>query len=325
MIRFWDVAAACVETESEADRYAATLRSRVERLCFWMWWYCEMAVLGYDQWQRWDIRVGGESDCSSLTYWCLWKAGYLAKPVGNLYDYTLYTGSIRRDLVAAGWTVKPVDGNPRDGWVLLNDGHHVAVWIGNGLLAQSSIDERGKATGGQSGDQTGRETNTKGYYNYPWSCYLCPPPDPAPPRKTKRPTGGETGARGGEVYRLYNAANGMHLFTMDANEYATLPKSGWSQEGVAWTAPASGDKVYRLLNPATGEHHYTAGLHEAQTLWDLGWEFEGLSWYSGGGTAVWRLYNPSDGRHFYTTSNLEHARCVEAGWRQEGVAFWAMK
>lgn len=327
MIRFRDVEAACVETEAEADRYAATLKTRVEKLCFWMWWACEWAVLGYDQSNRWDIRVYGECDCSSLTYWALWKAGYLVRPVGNLYDYLLYTGTVREHLVAAGWTVKPVDGNPQDGWVLLNDGHHVAVWIGNGELAQASIDENGRATGGQSGDQTGRETYCRAYYNYPWSCYLAPPadPEPEPERKTKRPTGDETGGKAGDVYRLFNQFTGEHMYTQDRNEYDTLAKHGWSQEGVAFAVSDSGERVYRMYNPNDGQHHYTKGLHEAQTLWDLGWEFEGIAWRSNGKTAVWRLYNPYDGRHIYTTSNAEHASLVSTGWHQEGIGFWAVK
>lgn len=54
---------------------------------------------------------------------------------------------------------------------LLNDVHHVAVYLGGGKLAQASISERGTAYG-RAGDQTARETNIRGYYNYPWNCYL---------------------------------------------------------------------------------------------------------------------------------------------------------
>lgn len=328
MIRFWDVPAACVETEAEADRYAATLKTRVEKLCFWMWWACEWAVLGYDQYQRWDIRVGGECDCSSLMYWCMWKAGYLSRPVGNLYDYLLYTGTVRNDLVAAGWTVKPVDGNPQDGWVLLNDGHHVAIWIGNGLLGQASIDENGHATGGQSGDQTGHETNTRGYYNYPWSCYLCPPPDPEPEpeRTTPRPTGNEDGGVAGPVYRLYNPYTGAHLWTQGKNEYDVLGSQGWNQESIAFTVSDDGERVYRLFNPyadGIAAHLYTKSLHEAQTLWDAGWDFEGIAWRSSGKEPIFRLFNPYTGEHFYTTDKYEYANLDEAGWNAEGCAFRA--
>ena len=39
-------------------------------------------------------------------------------------------------------------------------------------LVQASINEYGTVTGGQTGDQTGREIYTRGYYNYPWDCVL---------------------------------------------------------------------------------------------------------------------------------------------------------
>ena len=79
---------------------------------------------------------------------------------------------MRSNLTARGWKVVAVNGSPKAGDILLNDVHHVAVYMGGGKLAQASIDERGKATGGQGGDQSGRETNISSYYNYPWNCYL---------------------------------------------------------------------------------------------------------------------------------------------------------
>lgn len=52
----------------------------------------------------------------------------------------------------------------------------MAVWCGD-RLAQASIDENGNIAGGLRGDQTGVEVNTRGYYSYPWDCYLIPPAD----------------------------------------------------------------------------------------------------------------------------------------------------
>ena len=37
---------------------------------------------------------------------------------------------------------------------------------------QASINEYSTTTGGQTGDQTGREIYTRGYYNYPWNTVL---------------------------------------------------------------------------------------------------------------------------------------------------------
>lgn len=153
----------------------------IERMRYW----CDVANLGYDQSNRWDIRDGGECDCSSLVYWCLWEAGYGTKPA-NPYAHTLYTGTMDRDLQAMGFTKIPNNGNPQPGDVLLNDTHHVAVCTGAGILSQASIDERGRATGGASGDQTGAETNTRSYYNYPWNAYYRPPADTVEEPKRKK-------------------------------------------------------------------------------------------------------------------------------------------
>ena len=133
----------------------------VNRMRYW----CANANLGYDQSNRWDIRPGGECDCSSLVIYALREAGF---DTGG----ATYTGNLSANLTARGWRRLPADGNPQPGDILLNDVHHVAVYLGNGQLAQASIDERGRASGGQAGDQTGRETNIKAYYSYPWNCYL---------------------------------------------------------------------------------------------------------------------------------------------------------
>jgi cell wall-associated NlpC family hydrolase len=130
-----------------------------------MRFWCLNGNLGYDQNQRWDIRVGGECDCSSLVIHCLHEAGF---DTGN----SSYTGNMSAALCARGWKRLPANGNPHAGDILLADATHVAVYLGNGLLAQASIDERGKARGGRSGDQTNHETNVRSYYSHPWNCYL---------------------------------------------------------------------------------------------------------------------------------------------------------
>ena len=130
-----------------------------------MIYWCRDVSLGYDQSNRTDFRNGGETDCSALVIHALKEAGF---DTGS----ATYTGNMRSNLTARGWKVVAVNGAPQKGDILLNDANHVAVYIGNGQLAQASIDERGKITGGQGGDQTGNETNIKNYYNYPWNCYL---------------------------------------------------------------------------------------------------------------------------------------------------------
>lgn len=108
--------------------------------------------------------IGGNCDCSSLVIHCLKEAGF---DTGN----ATYTGNLSGNLTRRGWTRLPANGNPQPGDILLNDVHHVAVALGGGKLAQASISERGTAYG-MAGDQTGRETNIRAYYDYPWNCYL---------------------------------------------------------------------------------------------------------------------------------------------------------
>lgn len=128
---------------------------------------CEDWSLGYDQGGRWNIRDGGECDCSSLVIWALRQAGF---DTGS----ASYTGDMSDELTDRGWQRIPFTGvsQVRTGDILLNDVHHVcAVIAGSGstaTIAQASIDERGCATGGLPGDQTGSETNTRQVYVYRW-------------------------------------------------------------------------------------------------------------------------------------------------------------
>lgn len=139
----------------------ASVQKLIDRMKYW----CTSVSLGYDQSNREDFRNGGETDCSALVLYALREAGF---STGS----ATYTGNMRSNLTARGWKVVAVNGSPKAGDILLNDVHHVAVYIGGGKLAQASIDENGRATGGKGGDQSGRETNISNYYNYPWNCYL---------------------------------------------------------------------------------------------------------------------------------------------------------
>ena len=138
----------------------ANVQKFADRMLYW----CQKGNLGYDQYQRWNIYPGGESDCSSLVIHALKEAGF---DTGN----ATYTGNLSAALVARGWQRIIPNGKPQVGDILLNDVHHVAAFVGNGRLAQASIDERGRASGGQTGDQA-NETNVKPYYDYPWNAYL---------------------------------------------------------------------------------------------------------------------------------------------------------
>lgn len=144
----------------------------ISNFCTIMRMACEDWSLGYDQSNRWDIRDGGECDCSSLVIWALRAAGF---DVGT----ASYTGDLSDNLTARGWKRLAFSiTDVRAGDILLNDNYHVcAVISGSGTgatIAQASIDERGRITGGASGDQTGGETNTRKVYTYSrgWNCIL---------------------------------------------------------------------------------------------------------------------------------------------------------
>lgn len=125
---------------------------------------------GYDQVDRWG---NPNYDCSGLVIDCLEKAGIPAKSNG-----ATYTGNMKRVLRSIGFAevinqVNLSNGSGmKRGDVLLNEGSHTAFYCGNGQLVHASINEKGGITGGQSGDQTGREICIRSYYNKPWNSVL---------------------------------------------------------------------------------------------------------------------------------------------------------
>lgn len=145
----------------------------IAKFCETMRVACEDWSLGYDQSNRWDVRDGGECDCSSLVIWALRQAGFDTGEAS-------YTGDLSRNLTQRGWQRLPFSiGAVRKGDILLNDAYHVCACIAgageSATIAQASIDENGNAVGGRAGDQSGRETNTRTVYVYAhggWDCIL---------------------------------------------------------------------------------------------------------------------------------------------------------
>ena len=124
---------------------------------------------GYDQANRW----GPDYDCSSAVISAWELAGVPVKTNG-----ATYTGNMRGvflrcgfEDVTAGVDLSTGAGLQR-GDVLLNIQHHTAMYCGNGMEVEASINETGGVTGGMTGDQTGREFLARPYRNYPWDCVL---------------------------------------------------------------------------------------------------------------------------------------------------------
>ena len=123
---------------------------------------------GYDQQYRWGER--GDYDCSSAVISSYRQASV---PLS-----CTYTGDMRQDMLRHGFqdvtgSVNRANGSGMlPGDVLLNEVHHTAMYAGDGQEVEASVNEKGTATGGKPGDQTGREILVRGYRNYPWDCVL---------------------------------------------------------------------------------------------------------------------------------------------------------
>jgi hypothetical protein len=129
------------------------------------------------------------------------------------------------------------------------------------------------------------------------------------------------------IYRLYNKYTGEHLYTEKEDEYESLGKIGWKQEGAVWYSPKEGGtKVYRLFNPYEDTHIYTTTTEEYNNLKSLGWDGEGYIFYSAetsNAQNVYRLYNPysEHGLHLFTMDQSEAQNLIGLGWKDEGSQF----
>lgn len=124
---------------------------------------------GYDQSSRW----GPDYDCSSAVIQAWENAGVPVKSKGATYTGNIYSVFKSCGFEDVTGLVNVVTGEGlQRGDVLLNHIHHTAMYCGNGQIVQASINEFGGTTGGQSGDQTGREFYIRSYYNYPWDVVL---------------------------------------------------------------------------------------------------------------------------------------------------------
>lgn len=126
---------------------------------------------GYDQQYRWGER--GDFDCSAAVIQAWELAGVPVKSSG-----ATYTGNMRGVFLRCGFedVTSQIDlasgSGLQRGDVLLNIINHTAMYCGGGQEVEASINENGTVTGGQPGDQTGREFLVRPYRNYPWDCVL---------------------------------------------------------------------------------------------------------------------------------------------------------
>lgn len=143
----------------------------IERAASWMEALARDDSHGYDQAQRWGER--GDYDCSAAVISAWEAAGVPVKQQG-----ATFTGNMRGAFLRCGFRevtgmINLANGaGLQRGDVLLNIRNHTAMYCGGGMEVEASINENGGTTGGQPGDQTGREFLIRPYRNYPWDCVL---------------------------------------------------------------------------------------------------------------------------------------------------------
>ena len=108
---------------------------------------------GYDQ----KHRNSPDYDCSSLVGTALHVGGF------NVSPYS-WTGNLEKQLTACGFVRCKAPWLAGD--IHLKIGKHVCMSVDNKNIAQASINEKGKTTGGKTGDQTGKEIWVRPYYDY---------------------------------------------------------------------------------------------------------------------------------------------------------------
>lgn len=145
------------------------MASEVDRAIDWAVNIANDNSHGYDQGSRW----GPDYDCSSFVI-----SAYDYADVPVIKKGASTTSNMRPAFTKCGFkdVITKINLSTGEGLVkgdvLLNPGHHTALYIGDGQLVQASQNENGEVTGGKKGDQNGKEIQVKAYYNYPWDCVL---------------------------------------------------------------------------------------------------------------------------------------------------------
>lgn len=112
----------------------------------------------------------GDRDCSSSVIEC-WQEALKGTAYEGKLDGATYTGNMRRVFEKSGlFEWRPMSFIAQRGDIYLAEGKHTAMCQtpDPDMLSEFLINERGTITGGKVGDQTGRESLVRGYYDFPW-------------------------------------------------------------------------------------------------------------------------------------------------------------
>lgn len=125
----------------------------IEKAVSWMEEIANDNSHGYDQ----THRNGPNYDCSSFLGTALSKAGFSVSASST-------TRNLKKQLESCGF--KPCNKPWKRGDIHLKVGKHVVTSTDSTHIVHASINEKGKTTGGKSGDQTGKEICIRNYYDY---------------------------------------------------------------------------------------------------------------------------------------------------------------
>ena len=146
-----------------------TRQETINKAVAWAVGIADSPEHGYDQAQRWSP----DYDCSSFVISAWQQAGVPVKTSGASYTGNMYAAFLRCGFKDVTKQVNLATGAGLEkGDVLLNKANHTEMYVGGNQNVKASINEKGGTTGGQTGDQSGREIYVGGYYNYPWDHVL---------------------------------------------------------------------------------------------------------------------------------------------------------
>lgn len=141
--------------------------SKVENALLWMINTANDDSHGYDQIYRW----GDDYDCSSAVITAWEQAGVPVKTKG-----ATYTGNMLSVFLKCGFKIVKISDRKRGDVLLAHNNKtgkgHTAMCVDYNNIVHASINEKGTATGGKKGDQTGKEFCIRSYYSKPWDYCL---------------------------------------------------------------------------------------------------------------------------------------------------------
>lgn len=260
-----------------------------------LYWMCAEADGGYSQPNRLDVQrtrgvPGGyftfEADCSSLVIEAAKQAGY---PTGG----ATYTGDMREQFAAVGWSVIPyaatagLAANLYTGDVILSEAAsggvgHVAAYIGDNRVAEAWIDGNGdimgSAEGDGRGDDTGGETRVVAFSSHPytlagsWTHVLRPPAFAPPAGADATPT--TTTPKGTPrmftiSYNSIYGIKGYALITESAGAYALDRVGAQVYNDVLPMTDVPAHHAEMMIREAWERHNRVAASGAAETRVDI--------------------------------------------------------